>query len=132
MRCRHCAAEIPEDSDFCSRCGKAVREGSDPSAGDATWEYCQIERRGFSRWDRGGLNQRIWFSAEALGPQGAYSAGESQRLHYNRLQAVVERVRGDEETILSSMVQRLTNEGWEPLNERGQEWYQLRLRRRVS
>jgi len=132
MLCRYCGAEIPEDSDFCPKCGKATHEGPQPFVRDTVWEYCQIEKQGWSNYDRGGLNQRTWFSAEAVGPRGTYSAGESPKLNYARLDQVINRVRGDQEMILQALVQKLMEEGWEKLPEQGEEWYQLRFRRRLA
>jgi hypothetical protein len=132
MVCRDCGAEIPEDSSFCPRCGKATQEGPQPFVQDAVWEYCQIEKQGFSRFERGGITQRTWFSAEAIGPRGTHSAGESRGLYYARLQQVINRVRGDEEEVLQGLVDKLLAEGWEKLPEQGEEWYQLRFRRRLA
>lgn len=131
MFCRYCSAEIPADSNFCPRCGKATHEGSQPFVQDAVWEYCQIEEQRFSRFDRGGLNHRTWFSAEAVGPRGGYSVGESRKLNYSRLDQVRERVRADQEMILHGLVEKLIQEGWEQLPEQGEQWYQLRFRRRL-
>jgi len=108
ISCRYCNAAIPDDSIFCPRCGRATHEDPQPFAqavrpapcpepceghdGDAVWEYCQIEKQGFSRFERGGINQRTWFSAEAIGPRGKYSVGESHKLYYAGLQRVIDRV----------------------------------------
>lgn len=78
------------------------------------------------------------FAAEAEGPKGRYTAGHSSEIktheqikrmyedHYILVDAEHTRLHFD------NLINRLIREGWEPLPQRGGEWFSHRFRRRVK
>ena len=121
MLCANCATQLPDHANFCLKCGQPTGQAL-PGLGPEKWEYCQIEREcsagflGLTGWTM------CWFWADAVGPVGRYSAGESRK--YSDLT-------GEDgvESIHNELVQQLLHDGWEPTAERGEGRFQLRFRR---
>lgn len=94
---------------------------------EATWEQCRIV---WKTLDGGALSALgAMFIAEALGTGEPYVAGQSR---------VVAAAFGPDERssahvqALNNLIGALTEVGWEPVSERGVEWYAYRFRRRQS
>lgn len=132
MYCRFCGTPLPEDANFCLKCGKATHEGVQTIGRDPIWEYCQIEQGNWAAYAVGGLNSKVWFYAEAVGPRGKYNAGESRKITYFRVDLVGDRLRADAERLVQDLAQKLLKDGWEQLAEQGEQWYQLRFRRPLA
>ena len=121
MFCSQCGTQLPDDANFCLKCGQPT--GQAPAGvGPEKWEHCQIERKcsagflGLRAWTM------CWFWADAVGPAGRFSAGESRK--YSDLT-------GEEgmQAIHNELVQQLIHGGWEPTTERGEDRFQRRFRR---
>lgn len=110
MFCYKCGTQLPNEAEFCWKCGKpqtAQSQGDEPR-----WETCEIV------WQKG-------FVVEAIGPAGKYSPAEA---------AITSGSQSNDLDVSEhrALVSRLTEEGWEPTGDRGEGWWNNRFRRRVS
>ena len=126
MYCSACGTELPKDANFCYRCGKPVKQNAQAKV---EWEYCQIE------WDEedGWGSKPFWFWAKAVGPDGVYSAGEP----FKRKPSFIEMLPPESsnpkvQEMHEQLVEKLIKDGWEIVPERGNAWWQLRLRRTIK
>lgn len=92
------------------------------------WEYCEIVHElikvqiGIPR-----INSRFW--AKGIGSNGIYRVAESDvEINGDSPLQSVEKDR----LACESLVQTLINEGWEPIDEHGSEWFSYKFRRRVQ
>jgi len=133
MFCLTCGTQLPDDANFCHKCGTPIGQ---TQSSKVTWEYCQI------CWDEEDSlfsGTQVWFWADAVGPEGKYNAGESPRYRtwgntrvYGPADLSHKKDRANAEEAHNRLVQMLISDGWEPLPERGEYWWQLRFRRRVN
>lgn len=127
MFCGNCGKELPDDANFCLKCGKP--QGATVQAEESRWEICEIRADGKPK---GFFHSINWYWAEAVGPKGRYNAGESERLQIDLVTR--DCAYGDikkRDNALNKLIQRLTSEGWEPIT-RGTSFYSYRFRRRVT
>jgi zinc ribbon protein len=128
MYCIGCGTELPDDANFCLRCGKPQKKGvkiADESVTEAKYETCEIG------WDKAGLLS-LEFWAKAIGPNGVYNAGEVKFTPGPFRQR--EYPDNDESNAceaLNTLIKQLTQDGWQPLT-RGPYWYNYRFQRRVK
>jgi len=120
MFCGQCGKQLPDDANFCLKCGQPQR--ASVQAVEPRWEMCEIR---FDSKQKGFFNTIDWFWAQAVGPKGSYNAGESEPV----LSSSANIKKRDD--ALHKLIQRLTSEGWEPIS-RGIEYYAYRFRRRVT
>src|SRR6266568_7459945 len=74
MFCFRCGFELPDGAKFCMECG--VEQSTGSRSESDTWEACEIryqtvKKDGLLTW---GTRR---FFAEAIGPKGVYTAGNS-------------------------------------------------------
>lgn len=130
MYCQYCGGQLPDDANYCGRCGKPsaeARQAADPPA-----ETCEIvaEMVGEKRSPLFPADM-LRFTAKAEGPEGAYTAGESAAVraglseYYQPNQKNKRHVKALEE-----LAAALAGDGWERAG-RGARWYSLRFRRRL-
>jgi hypothetical protein len=76
--------------------------------------------------DAQGTQARFW--ARATNAEGVYNAGESPEF------ACSQPIRHDQaaDEALRALLQALVQDGWDPLHERGPQWFSYRFRRPSS
>lgn len=106
---------------------RLIREGFEPvGVGDAWW--AERFRRPAGRREHEHCDitlQRSRFIADALGPEGHYSAGESEKLSGLTRRKKIE----TGEPQLTSLAEKLRQDNWEPVEPWGPEPWQQRYRR---
>src|SRR5258706_874776 len=136
--CSQLGKELPDDAEFCVKCGKpvgsAAKQAVEPQP---KWEYCEVcckrEDGGFL-----GFVFKAYFWAKAVGPQGTYSAARSTlTFGYEPIGSGPD----DAETpgserkarpALDELVTKLYNDGWETIGKAGHQWYKYKFRRQVN
>ena len=122
MYCQSCGTNLPEDAAFCMKCGKST---SAQVQSAPRYEVLQIAGKlGFA-------TNEFW--AEATGPKGVYVAAR-----YTYSDAIFWHTGLIDENCKkckhahTEFVKKLVADGWEPSEERGNDWYALRFRRQVK
>ena len=128
MYCPKCGKALPNDADFCLKCGARQRTGSAAGESDAAWETCEIHAQ---KLENGGATALWRFVVVADGPGGKQRLLESHAFASTSvdLASATEGTGYKEEMDL--LFRTLAGEGWEPL-PRGKDWYSYRFRRRVG
>src|SRR5688572_22583265 len=130
MYCSACGKELPDDANFCLKCGRPQRP--DVRSDAPTYETCEIKF-----WDQGKpggfFRDRTYetvYWADAIGPTGRYRAGESD--------PVPGSPRGgwgqpnqSHMPVWETLIAHLTGDGWESVGPGDGPWYGHRFRRRV-
>ena len=77
MFCMNCGKELPDDANFCLKCGKPQNASALAEVEEPVWETCEIV---WNYKKKGGMlsNDKLMFWAKAIGPKGEYNAGESE------------------------------------------------------
>lgn len=132
--CHNCGVAMPEDANFCPKCGKPaipVAESDKPEpAGEVAEETCMIvaELAG-EKWSPLFPGDYIQFKARASGPAGDFLAGESARVkaglgdYYEPNKKNKQHVKA-----YDGLVETLKQAGWEQ-SGKGETWYNLKFRR---
>jgi len=132
MFCSSCGTQLSDDANFCHKCGTPVGHSSAEEKG-TQWEYCQVYRdwkeKGFSLF----TSWVVWYYADALHPvKGKYIAMKSDQFtlsfddwHYrfNELELP--------KNVLNEFAAQLIKDGWVPIPERGENFWQLCFKRRT-
>jgi hypothetical protein len=126
--CTACGTELPDDANFCLRCGKPQRDGvAAPAAAvadadpDARWETCRIS------FVKGIISKQL-FVAVVAGPKAQYRVVEPQQRQIYVDDHGPRRRDRNTSASYSALVQRLVREGWEPAGS-DQHWWEERFRR---
>jgi hypothetical protein len=129
MFCPKCGTANQDDANFCYKCGTSFA-GKVPE--QTRYEICQIEgaqiTKGFG--EIFGRTFRFW--AEAVGPKGKYVVAQYEwrdgayHSPYGPDGQCQQCLRAH-----SEFIRQLTKDGWEPSEERGEIWYQMRFRRKA-
>ena len=121
MFCPNCGTQLPDEVNFCWKCGKTQRSATITSS-ETQYEHCRIElvEIGY-RFLQGTFYQ---FDANAIGPNGPYVAGQSKQ--FSDLMN-----ENQQPAILNTLIRQLVADGWEAVETKGSEWYQHGFRRRV-
>jgi hypothetical protein len=136
MHCIHCGKQIQDDASFCPCCGKAATKVAKTDEGSFV-EQCQITYY----WKEIRMRCELYFWADAIGKSGKYNAGESPHFIFGSFlfndYADMPTGGSPSEMTKSSnahraLVKQLLDDGWEPLAERGEQWWELRFRRKVK
>lgn len=124
MFCSQCGTEIPEEASFCWKCGKQQIKGV--AAEEPKWETCEIK---WTQMREGLTGSQGWFEADAIAPTGVYVAAQTEAFGtgYNNWMPDQRHA-----PIQRELVNRLLREGWEPVGDRGPEWWSDRFRRRFT
>lgn len=107
-----------------------VREGWEPvGVGEHWWQHRFRRPVRVREWETCEIVYRAkrWY-ADAIGQEGQYVTDQSERLSWLRDKTDSVEGRAAHRELLS----RLISEDWETVDERGSEWWELRLRRRIS
>lgn len=124
MYCVNCGTQLPDDANFCLKCGKPQKLRVQGQTKEPKWETCEIDCYVVKRtW----AYSYLAFIAEAYGPNGKYRAGETSASIRNW--PVGSRT---ETILLDGLVQKLLKDRWEYVGQFGDKWYQKRLRRLVE
>ena len=102
--------------------GAAPQAAPQLSTWAGQWETCQIEARPTM------MNMRVYFTAEALGTRGVYTAAASRGVGTASGGTDVIKKHGP---VVQELVNKLIAQGWEPMPDRGPYWFSYRFRRRV-
>lgn len=136
MYCLRCGTELPQDANFCYKCGTPVGKTGETSE-STKWEYCEILYK--YEYRKKGIfsgEPTVTFLADAVGPTGSYTAAEAQSYKGGNLYGPVANNSKKESALADNahkqLVQQLISEGWEATSERGEYWWQLRFKRRVK
>lgn len=137
MYCKACGKQIDEESVFCRYCGAPQKASGAAQSAEPKWETCEIKWGSsypgyFSSF---GSNNKFWFSADAIGPNGRYEAARSPVIKTKYLHSdydVKEQENNPEfQNLLNELIKKLTSEGWQP-TVRGVHWFSHMFRRRVK
>jgi hypothetical protein len=125
MYCSNCGTEIPDEANFCWKCGKPQKQGI--QVDEQKWEICEIK----SAWKQGLFSNEYRFWAEATGPNGLYNAGESPKFNMGATEVPWESGK-EAHAPLRALMNKLAQDGWEPLAAQGHHWFSYKFRRRVK
>lgn len=125
MFCTKCGAELPEQANFCWKCGLPQRD--DVEATDSRYEVCEIKYYdvvvGFGR------ASRKVFVAESVGPKGTLKVARSAEF-------LAPSTRQDYKkrwSELNALIAKLIDDGWEYVGSYGDgESWQRRFRRKIG
>jgi len=120
MYCGKCGTKLPEEANFCLKCGTS-RKG-DVSSAEPRYEFCEIV---YTVASKSLLSCYLLFWAKAVGSKGSYDAGKSNQFSGNFPMAHVNHHVNPH----NSLINKLVGDGWEPTGDRGEQWYSLRFRR---
>jgi hypothetical protein len=132
-KCPSCSAELPDSAKFCANCGapRTAPAAAEPAA--PSWETCEIvAATAGEKWSPVFPSDYIRFKAQADGPQGEYTVGESDRIkagladYYQANKQNKNHVKAVE-----ALAAALTGGGWERAGK-GQAWFSLRFRRPLA
>ena len=137
MFCYKCGVQNQDDARFCNKCGASIAPGSG-TGGQVDYEVCQIEcQRNQGLGEYVGRTFTYW--ADAIGPKGQYKAAELTWKEGGMLTSFSgwghnsDSPDGSCSQCLEAhrqFIHMLVSDGWQPTQERGFSWYQLRFRRR--
>ncbi|MCE7984609.1 MAG: zinc ribbon domain-containing protein [Caldilinea sp. CFX5] len=138
MFCQNCGTKLVEKANFCHHCGASTVFYQPADTLDTTvrFEYCQIEAvtGKSSFFPRPKVNFK--FCAEAIGSGGPYIADETQefKAEFGRDFGDKSQIEPDVRfwgDIHKKFTAQLVKQGWEPLSDRGNQWWQIKFRRRI-
>lgn len=125
MHCMKCGTQLPQDANFCYKCGTPVgKTSSNPTK--EQWEYCEIDIEYKENWWNGSWPAR--FFADAISPiKGQYVALKSREVRLKSGNFY----KKDTNPLFNEFSAQLVKDGWIPTSERGEEWWQLPFRRKI-
>ncbi|MFK7802128.1 MAG: hypothetical protein AB8G95_10885 [Anaerolineae bacterium] len=105
---------------------------------NTNWEYCQID---YKVWSRASLNRAdfnpkklFWlqFHAQATDSSGRYIAARSEKFPHLGAAWAPAKSNLDHHAALAEFIDVLKADDWEPLTDKGGEWWQKKLRRSLN
>ncbi len=135
MFCVACGTQLPDEANFCLKCGKPQKADVRAPEPAPKYETCEIKFEVVKEALFGVGDDDLRFWAEALGPQGIYNAGESPVFKGTGGWAGPSKDQGL--SALNALLQKLGGDGWDPLvpnpqHPDPQHWYGYRLQRRIE
>jgi hypothetical protein len=137
MYCHQCGQKLPDEANFCLRCGRPQRPDlTIPHESEPVWETCEIDWEQWKDHFFGGPEGVFW--AEALGRDGRYRAATSAPFQAPQGPVTIggnQRyvpLREAAQAALDAFIRHLLRGGWQPTGGRGDYWFSLRFRRRAS
>ena len=128
MYCQHCGSQLPDQAQYCPKCGKAQNSAhavaSTPES-PAQYEYCEIVYESKISFF---MKSRLW--AKATGPKGVYTAACEEKWRTGLPTDPAAR-RGTQ-AACDQMIMQLQAEGWELLPLKGPGFWSYKFQRRVS
>jgi hypothetical protein len=127
MFCSNCGTQLPDEANFCWKCGKPQKQGTQveelKQAEETKYETCEIF---YMRTHKGYTRDKGLFTVEAIGPEGKYFIARSEEFS----------VASDAGPSLNHqahevLVNRLVSQGWEQ-SDRGTNWWNTRFRRKID
>ncbi len=131
--CMQCGKELPDDANFCLKCGKPIGNAVKPAPqSEQQWEYCEIvcEHSGF-------FGGKSYFLAKAIGAKGVYEAGRSTTPFgiypsgpdggYSPAGTG-----GKYQSALDEVLAALSAKGWQPVGRDTEYWWKYKFRRLVK
>lgn len=131
MYCVSCGTQLPDEANFCWKCGKPQKSGI--RADEPQWEICEIDWRSI-KIKSGGLfglgdtSTEGYYFATAIGPKGQYEVAKSKTFHVLGYRPASDTP--DEH--LQALISQLVNNGWEPQGRKGNTRYDYSFRRRIK
>ena len=120
MYCAKCGHELPDDANFCLKCGKPQKESASHSLeAEILYETCEIIVKDAPK--AGIFNNSVILKAKAVGPNGVDYVGESALVigewnsvyKYNMPKSSSKTSRE-----IEKLRSKLLSEGWEPTGQR--------------
>jgi len=130
MYCRNCGTELPDNANYCLKCGKP-QVADIAQLEESRWEKCEIEREYLTSTIAGAMGwggNKVCFEAKAIGVDGFYIAGKSEVFKELNVDAPITK----EIPILEVLVAKLAKDDWEPMETKGEHWYSYRFKRLVK
>jgi len=133
MFCIHCGTQLPDESVFCSKCGKPQQQSiqsNRPTQSESSWEACEIM---FGKRHAGFSGPIYWFYAEVLGSKGLNIIGKTKEVPGGS-QFFDFPKSSDKMAVLihTKLVTDLLADGWEAVSEKGITWWSYRFRRKAG
>jgi hypothetical protein len=128
MFCSNCGTQLPDEANFCWKCGRPQNQGS--TVEEPRWEMCEIDWvavDSFLDAIRGRCTGHL--EAKAIGPKGIYIAGKTQEFSVSGY--VPSPYDKKAKQMFDGLVAQLVNIGWEPAETTSNAWYGNRFRRRI-
>ncbi len=126
MFCSSCGTQVPDEANFCWKCGKPQKEGVHYE--EPKYETCQIVMNNLGKSSWGFTNFAFKFQVDAIGQKGTYVAYETEKFTSDFGYEVK---RNKYEPIINGLVNKLIQDGWEPVESINENWWNHRFRRRI-
>jgi ribosomal protein S27AE len=127
MFCSNCGTQLPDEANFCWKCGKPQKQGAQveelKQAEETKYETCEIF---YKRTYEGYAGDKGQFTAEAIGPEGKYCVARSEEFSVASSQGP-----NFNHPAHKALVNKLVTQGWEQ-SDRGTNWYNTRFRRKID
>lgn len=135
MDCKNCGTQLPEDANFCLKCGRPQTDGA--TGGEPKLEVCIID---FSVEEKSGFLKppKIKFVAQAMNPYGKYITNHSPVINGERSYEVEFPPENNQEDYdaalqaLTDLTHELEKSGWKMIGTTGKKYWQLRFRRQMK
>ena len=126
MFCSNCGTRLPDDANFCMKCGKALRSNLQQSD-EVQWETCQISALVDSDF-------LVEFTVDAIGPKGRYvvaTDGYALEIRIFGENGDYPEQRPEKaEKAVDNLIKKLTQDGWESTGKK-EKWWEYTFRRRL-
>jgi ribosomal protein L7/L12 len=129
MFCSNCGTQIPDEANFCWKCGKPQNKDIETYQ-EAKWENCEILWN--ETWTSFTGNNTGFFSAEAINPYGKYRARRTKEFKLGIGGHSPSTDRRDQWNIHKAFVEQLLQDGWQATGDRGEAWWAIRFKRQVK